>query len=99
MEKQAHSLFGFGKGPHLELIKRLMEQAGIENMSLHDHVDSVEEIWRHHHILLMPLRMEWQSLSLIEAMRFNRAAIVTDVGGTHNTRHFSGTYFCHSNGM
>lgn len=73
----------FGNGPHVELLKRLIQQNNITNLSLHDHVEDVAVIWKQHHILMMPSRMEGQSLSLIEAMRFKRAAIVTNVGGTN----------------
>ncbi len=72
----------FGSGPHVALLQRLMDMHGVNNVHLHDHVDDIAEIWKEHHMLLMPSRMEGQSLSLIEAMRFGRAAIVTDVGGT-----------------
>ncbi|MDN3656724.1 glycosyltransferase family 4 protein [Ferruginibacter paludis] len=72
----------FGNGPHVALLQRMMEMHAIHNIHLHDHVDDIAQIWKEHHILLMPSRMEGQSLSLIEAMRFGRAAIVTDVGGT-----------------
>jgi glycosyltransferase involved in cell wall biosynthesis len=72
----------FGKGPHVQLLKRLIEINDIRNISLHNHVEEIAEIWKTHHILMMPSRMEGQSLSLIEAMRFNRAAIVTNAGGT-----------------
>jgi glycosyltransferase involved in cell wall biosynthesis len=72
----------FGSGPHVALLQRMMEMHSVHNLHLHDHVDDIAEIWKEHHMLLMPSRMEGQSLSLIEAMRFGRAAIVTDVGGT-----------------
>lgn len=71
----------FGRGPHLALLQRLVEFNGVQNIELHDHEDDIALIWKDHHILLMPSRMEGQSLSLIEAMRFGRAAVVTDVGG------------------
>ena len=71
----------FGKGPHLGLLNRLIAINKIKNISIHKHVDDISEIWKEHHILMMPSRMEGQSLSLIEAMRFKRAAIVTNVGG------------------
>jgi glycosyltransferase involved in cell wall biosynthesis len=71
----------FGSGPHSETLKRLISQHNISNFIIYEHVNDISEIWKTHHILLMPSRMEGQSLSLIEAMQFNRAAIVTDVGG------------------
>lgn len=73
----------FGKGPHIRLLQRLINEYDIRNFTIHDHEDEVQKIWQTHHILIMPSRMEGQSLSLIEAMRFSRAAIVTDVGGTN----------------
>lgn len=72
----------FGKGPHVELLKRLIIQNKISNLSIHHHIENIATIWQTHHILMMPSRMEGQSLTLIEAMRFSRAAIVTNVGGT-----------------
>ncbi|WP_462254637.1 glycosyltransferase family 4 protein [Ferruginibacter sp.] len=72
----------FGTGPHNELLKRLLQQNKITSFTIHNHIEDVGKIWKTHHILLMPSRMEGQSLSLIEAMHFKRAAIVTNVGGT-----------------
>lgn len=71
----------FGKGPHRRLLKNMIEKYRIKNIFLNDHNEDVSDIWRHHHLLLMPSRMEGQSLSLIEAMKFKRAAVVTNVGG------------------
>jgi glycosyltransferase involved in cell wall biosynthesis len=73
----------FGKGPHIQLLKRLIEQNNITNFTIHNHQENISEIWESHEILLMPSRMEGQSLTLIEAMHFKRAAIVTNVGGTN----------------
>jgi glycosyltransferase involved in cell wall biosynthesis len=73
----------YGNGPHVELLKRLIHQNSITNFSVHNHQEDITAIWNSHHILLMPSRMEGQSLTLIEAMHFKRAAIVTDVGGTN----------------
>lgn len=72
----------FGKGPHAKLLSRLLQQHNITSFTLHDHIEDIAGIWKSHHILIMPSRIEGQSLTLIEAMRFNRAAIVTNVGGT-----------------
>lgn len=80
-ERPIHFSF-FGEGPHVELLQRLIMKSNIINVSFHGHEENIGKIWKEHHILMMPSRMEGQSLSLIEAMRFSRAAIVTDVGGT-----------------
>jgi glycosyltransferase involved in cell wall biosynthesis len=44
-------------------------------------VDNVADIWRDHHVLVMPSRAEGVPLALLEAMRLARPAVVTDVGG------------------
>jgi glycosyltransferase involved in cell wall biosynthesis len=71
----------FGKGPHTELLQRSIKQNDIKNLHLQGHQEDIGEIWKTHHLLLMPSRMEGQSLTLIEAMRFRRTAVVTNVGG------------------
>jgi glycosyltransferase involved in cell wall biosynthesis len=71
----------FGSGPHLQLLKRTIQLQRIKNIVVHEHVENIAAIWKDHHILMMPSRMEGQSLTLIEAMWFKRAAIVTNVGG------------------
>ena len=71
----------FGKGPHVNLLKRTVKLYRIKNIIIKEHIENIASIWKDHHILMMPSRMEGQSLTLIEAMRFKRAAIVTNVGG------------------
>lgn len=71
----------YGTGPHRQLIERLINLNNITNITLKGHEDNVAEIWKTHHLLLMPSRLEGQSLTLIEAMRFKRGVIVTQVGG------------------
>lgn len=45
------------------------------------YVQDVAHIWKANHFLLLPSRIEGQSLALIEAMWCSRGAVVTDVGG------------------
>jgi glycosyltransferase involved in cell wall biosynthesis len=71
----------YGQGPHKQLIERLIKKNGISNIFMNGHNENITEIWKEHHILLMPSRMEGQSVTLIEAMWFGRPAIVTRVGG------------------
>ncbi|MBC7902878.1 MAG: glycosyltransferase family 4 protein, partial [Gemmatimonadaceae bacterium] len=71
----------YGTGPHQLLLERMSAEQGITNLHFMGHTDSIEEVWKTHHLLLMPSRIEGQSLTLIEAMRYNRSAIVTNVGG------------------
>ncbi len=71
----------YGGGPHRGLIRRMIQLHEITNLIIEEHRDDVADIWKSQHILLMPSRMEGQSLTLIESMWFKRAAIVTRVGG------------------
>ena len=71
----------YGEGPHRQLLERLLSVKDVANTVLKGQMEDVASIWRQHHILLMPSRFEGQSLTLTEAMRFKRAAIVTKVGG------------------
>jgi glycosyltransferase involved in cell wall biosynthesis len=74
----------YGAGPHQKLLERLIKRYGIQNVQLSGHVLSTSEIWTENHLLILPSRMEGQSLALLEAMWCNRAAIVTDVGGARD---------------
>jgi glycosyltransferase involved in cell wall biosynthesis len=71
----------YGKGPHRQLLKRLIKVHDIPNLFVNEYRENIDEVWKDHHILLMPSRMEGQSVTLIEAMWFGRPAIVTQVGG------------------
>ncbi|MEO6230487.1 MAG: glycosyltransferase family 4 protein [Ferruginibacter sp.] len=71
----------YGDGPHQNILKRLIALHGINNLNVKDYVESVAEVWQTHHMLLMPSRLEGQSLTLIEAMNFKRTCVVTNVGG------------------
>lgn len=73
----------FGSGPHRQLLNRLIMNHKLENVTLYDHQEDVAEIWRTHHLLVMPSRLEGLSLTLIEAMNFKRVCVVTPVGGTY----------------
>jgi glycosyltransferase involved in cell wall biosynthesis len=71
----------YGNGPHKDWLTNTIANHKLINVQIAGHVKDVKAIWDHNHILLMPSRMEGQSLALIEAMYCGRAAIVTDVGG------------------
>lgn len=71
----------FGDGPHKELLERMITMNRISNVVICGHTTDITTIWNAHQILMMPSRMEGQSLTLIEAMWLKRAAIVTNVGG------------------
>jgi glycosyltransferase involved in cell wall biosynthesis len=71
----------YGSGPHLELLERLVKKFEIMNVVFKGYLQGVAQVWKTNHLLLLPSRMEGQSLALIEAMWCHRGAVVTDVGG------------------
>ena len=71
----------YGSGPHRNWIADFIARHRLQNVVIAGHVDNVDQIWETNHILLMPSRMEGQSLALVEAMYCQRCAIVTNVGG------------------
>lgn len=72
----------FGEGRNQRSFRRLSGLLGVEDrVFFHGQVDSVAEIWKTHHALLLPSRCEGLPLALIEAMLCARLSIVTDVAG------------------
>lgn len=71
----------YGIGPHEEIIKRWIKKHGLKNLKLKGFVEDKSRIWADNQILVLPSRMEGQSISLSEALLFSRTVIGTDVGG------------------
>jgi len=71
----------YGQGPHYSIIEQQLSLLHIDNIHLKGHTNNITEIWKNNQLLIMPSRMEGQSLALIEALSSNRGAIVTNVGG------------------
>lgn len=73
------TLFGSGNdGGH---IQSLIDFYGLSGkVRLAGHVDTVEDIWREHQLMVLTSRAEGTSLSLLEAMRCGRSALVTNAG-------------------
>lgn len=71
----------YGTGPYPKLLERLVKRFEITNVVFKGFVQNVAEIWKNNHLLVLPSRMEGQSLALIEAIWCYRGALVTDVGG------------------
>ena len=71
----------YGNGPHTGMIEDITTNNSIPNLQLKGFSNSVEDVWNNNHLLILPSRMEGQSLSLIEAMFCERAAVVTNAGG------------------
>jgi glycosyltransferase involved in cell wall biosynthesis len=71
-----------GAGREFENLNRQVERAGLrERVHFAGFVDDVTDIWRDHHVLVMPSRAEGVPLALHEAMHCARPAVTTDVGG------------------
>jgi glycosyltransferase involved in cell wall biosynthesis len=72
----------YGTGTDVEWLQALTRHFGLgERVSFAGHVHDIEEVWRRHHVLLLPSRAEGTPLSLLEAMALARPSVVTDVGG------------------
>ncbi len=72
----------FGEGERSLLLHRLVDRLNLTHQVVFPgHVDSIEDIWRTHHALILPSRHEGLPLALVEAAFCGRPAIVTDVGG------------------
>ncbi|MGB3298918.1 MAG: glycosyltransferase family 4 protein [Phormidesmis sp.] len=77
------SLSLFGAGSDTEQIQQAIKFYGVQDrIELAGFVDNIrEDIWRSHHVLLMPSMLEGMPLTLVEAMLCGRPAVVSDVGG------------------
>jgi glycosyltransferase involved in cell wall biosynthesis len=53
----------------------------LEQVTFCGHISHVADVWKTHHLLVLPSRYEGLPLSLVEAMLCGRAAVVTDVAG------------------
>jgi glycosyltransferase involved in cell wall biosynthesis len=71
----------YGSGRHHGYLTNLISYYNLENkVVIQGHVDDVDDIWNHNHVLILPSISEGTSLALIEAMLSGRTALVTDVG-------------------
>ncbi len=71
----------YGDGPQREALVGMSRYLGLERVTFMGHTDSIEDVWRTHHGLVLPSRAEGLPLALVEAMLCGRVPIVTDVGG------------------
>ena len=53
----------------------------LKNVSFGGHTSDVEAIWREHHALILPSRIEGLPIVIVEALLCGRPCIVTDVAG------------------
>ena len=74
------TFYGHDQGNKRQLVE-LIQMYGLEDkMEVAGYTDSVENIWRDNHALLLPSRYEGAPLVVIEAMLCNRLSITTDIG-------------------
>ncbi|MEM6551181.1 MAG: glycosyltransferase family 4 protein [Planctomycetota bacterium] len=71
----------FGRGRQQKALEKEASRLGLESVRWRGHVDSIEDIWRDHHALILPSRFEGLPLALVEAMLCSRPALVTEVAG------------------
>ncbi|MCU1313449.1 MAG: hypothetical protein JWM54_1206 [Acidobacteriaceae bacterium] len=71
----------YGEGADADALCRMADRLSLENVHFRGHVDDVSFIWGENHLLVLPSRYEGLPLAMVEAMRCQRAAVVTDVGG------------------
>ena len=79
-ERDVH-LSIFGTGPYGRVQKSLAQTYGLNNVSFEGFTNDVESIWRRHHALMLPSRLEGLPLVVVEAMHMGRPCVVTDVHG------------------
>ena len=76
------SLTFFGSGPDEKHIAELIRFYGLqEKVRLGGQVPDFREIWRNHHLHVLPSAREGMPLALIESMSCGRPAVVTRAGG------------------
>jgi glycosyltransferase involved in cell wall biosynthesis len=72
----------FGEGLCAETLKRLAERLGLaQRVTFAGQVSDIVEIWKTHHLLVLPSRCEGLPLALVEAMLCGRTAVATDIAG------------------
>ncbi len=71
----------YGNGGNKKQIQELIDLYGLENqVFVRGYVGEKKEIWKQNHGLILPSRMEGQSLAMLQAMSFGRMIISTKVG-------------------
>jgi len=71
----------YGEGDHRDVLDGRIRFQGATNVRLCGGGADIRSVWADHHCLVLPSRMEGQSLALVEAMMCGRPVVVTDVGG------------------
>jgi glycosyltransferase involved in cell wall biosynthesis len=79
---RAWSLTFFGSGPDESHIRRLIQFYELQDkVKIGGFVNSFQEIWRTHHLHILPSAREGMPLALLESMACGRPAVVSRAGG------------------
>ncbi|MEC3879910.1 glycosyltransferase family 4 protein [Parapedobacter sp. 10938] len=70
-----------GKGMDKEALMELAALLDVKNVSFEGYTDRIDEVWKTHHMLVLPSRSEGLPLTIMEAMMAGRPVITTDAGG------------------
>jgi glycosyltransferase involved in cell wall biosynthesis len=71
----------FGSGLNQTQVKKLALFLNLENVEFGGFSGDIQSVWREHHALLLPSRIEGLPIALVEAMLCGRPAVVTDIAG------------------
>ena len=72
----------YGAGEHAKYLQEVAEHYGLaDRVEFRGQVRDVRSIWRAHHALVVPSRIESAPLVIVEAMLCGRPVISTNVGG------------------
>ena len=69
----------FGNGASEDVLRRAA--AGLETVTFEGFANDIGTVWKDHHALVLPSRVEGMPLAAIEAMMAHRMCVVTDVAG------------------
>lgn len=70
----------YGHGPHDNYLRQLKEYYRLDKVNFVGFSNSLDDIWSSNQAMILCSRFEGQSLALLEAMSYNRMAVVTDMG-------------------
>jgi glycosyltransferase involved in cell wall biosynthesis len=70
-----------GEGPSASTLRKWAATLGLTKVDFCGYAPDIQEVWKRHHLLVLPSRYEGTPLALQEAMFCGRPALVTDVGG------------------
>ncbi|MGV3762428.1 glycosyltransferase family 4 protein [Parapedobacter sp.] len=79
-ERRLHVSF-VGSGRDEVGLKEMADFLELTNVSFLGQIQDMEEVWKHHHALILPSRSEGLPLTIVEAMIAGRPTIATDAGG------------------